>query len=117
MEDEFNEPGHGDHNYTDVYVPVSVVNGDILVQASTDQTRFMAPSGSMAVGTFESDLGEATDFTATVVWSDGTSTAASVENVSSGYFGVTIPITSLHTADYTLEVVQSTLGVRCRVPR
>jgi hypothetical protein len=57
MEDEFNEPGHGDQNYTDVYLPVTVRQPIVQTAASTDPAPFATGEGTITVGHFDSGDG------------------------------------------------------------
>ena len=114
VEDLFNSSGHGDHDYNDAYVPLTVVQDGVWAQAMTT-TPLPPPSGYTAVGRFGSeDTGSSSsEFSAEVDWANGDTTAAHIEAEGNGYFDLSVPSvpSGASTSDYQLVVTHTATGV------
>jgi hypothetical protein len=110
-EDEYNAAAHGDADYNDAYVPVSIIGDQIDVQATTDQNG--AAPGYLNVATFTSPDPSATasDFSASVTWSDNSTTSGVVNSLADGSFMASvIPPSGIDPSTYTVHVSHSVTG-------
>jgi hypothetical protein len=118
MEDEFNEPGHGDHNYTDVYVPLNVAQGALSVFATADQTAVVSghpiPYTNSLIGFVQSadPASTASDFSTTIAWPDSAARSCTLTAIGNGSFMASVALPTGETlSSYTLSVTQTATGL------
>ena len=101
----FHNPASVNAASVDGYVPITIVDEDLGVNATTDQTLYSVPSANTSVGTFASSdpSGDGTHFAATVTWANATTSSATIIRISGGTYGVYVAGTAV-TSAYTLSV-------------
>jgi hypothetical protein len=113
VEDRYNVTPDA-HDYNDAYVALTVKTEAVNVQATPDTDYYSVPDASYLVGLFHctDQTSTSSQFSATVTWSDATTSTGTIWDEGMGYFAVsteTAP-TEDQASRYTLSISQVPTG-------